>query len=374
MNGDCVIIDFVRTPMCAMGKAFSDRPVEQLEYACMDALMKRTGLDPEKLDHAICGHAHLDTDPYNLAKHAWLLTRLSENVPGYTVHAGEASGLMALEKAYYLHKTGNDLTALAGGAESYSRSPFILREARYRLDLGQFPVVDSITEGEQWTQPIPLDPRELAKKLAEDKGYSAETLAAWEKAKAEKADASLWEGHVVPVVWLDRKKKEVRVTDDALPAPKDGFASYADGAVCMMTAEEDRAKELGLKPIGKILGFAWAACAPDNRWESTVKAAEKLMARKPEIKAADITDVEILADSAATTLAIAEGLKGLGFADASFNPAGGPLAWGVNEGGDGVLAAGRALLNLKKTGGRYGLILASAGGGESMAMLVENVE
>ena len=371
MSGNCMIIDFVRTPLCAMGKGLMTRPVDQIEFAAMNTIMKRQPIDPEKLDHTICGHAHLDTDPYNLSKHAWLLTRLSENVPGYTVHAGEASGLMALEKAYYLHRTGNDLTALVGGAESYSRAPYILREARYRMDLNQFPVVDSITEGEQWTQPTPLDPRDLARELAEKKGYTQEQLDAKVREEKEKLPADLWEGHIAPVTWLDRKKKEVTVTADELPEPENGFASYVDGGVVMMTAEEDRAKELGLKPIGQIRGFAWAATEPENRWESAVLAVKKLLAKHSDVKPEEIGDVEILADSAASTLAIEEGLGELGLKAEVMNPSGGSLAWGVNEGGDGVMAACRILLALPKSGKKYGLVTASSGGGQSMAMLME---
>ena len=371
MTGDCLIIDFVRTPVCAMGKALSTRTVDQLEYACMDAIIKRTGLDPENLDHTICGHAHMDTNPYNLARTAWLLTRYSENVPGYTVHAGEASGLLAMEKAYYLHKTGNDLTALVGGAESYSRAPFILREARYHVDLTQYPVADSIREGECWSQPVPLDPRDISKKLAEKNGYSPEKLQSFEKAENARADHSIWDGHITETRWLDRKGKEVSVKQDDLPRPLDGFASYVDGAAAMLTTESDRAQELGLQPIGRIIGFSWAACEPDNRWECAIEAARKLTAKYREIRPGDVSDVEILADSAATTMAIAEGLEELGFPPDAVNPNGSSLTWGINEGADGVIAAGRCLQFLRSTGKRYGMILASAGGGESMAMLME---
>lgn len=370
MSGNCVIIDFVRTPLCAMGKELSTRTVDQLETVCMEALLQRTGMDARDLEHTICGHAHMDTDPYNLSRTAWLLARLDENVPGYTVHAGEASGLMALLKAYYLFKTGNDLTAFVGGAESYSRAPFILREARYGVDLDRFPVVDSIPEGERWTQPVPMDPKELARTLAEEKGYSKDVLERVRVKESERADLCMWDGRIVPVKWLDRKNKEVCVTEDALPESEDGFAQYVDGAVCMLTAEEDRAKALGLKPIGQILGFSWAACSPENRWESVVRAVDKLLSRHVEADPSRIRDVEILADSAATTLAISEGLVRLGIQPSAINPNGSSLVWGVNEGGDGVLAAGRALLHLQKTGG-YAVVAASVGGGESIAMLIK---
>ena len=373
MSGNCVIIDFVRTPLCAMGQALSTRTVDQLESVCMEALLQRTGIRAEDLEHTICGHAHMDTDPYNLSRTAWLLARLNENVPGYTVHAGEASGLMALMKAYYLFRSGNDLTAFVGGAESYSRAPYILREARYGVDLDRFPVVDSIPEGERWTQPVPMDPKDLAKALAEEKGYSPDALDCVRTDELDRADLHLWDSRIVPVKWLDRKNKEICVMEDSFPDASDGYARYVDGAVCMLTAEEDKAKELALKPMGRIVGFAWAACSPENRWASVVSAVDKLLSRHAEVKPSKIMDVEILADSAATTLAISEGLIKLGFQPSVFNPNGSSLVWGVNEGGDGVLATGRALLHLQKVGGEYALVAASVGGGESIVMLVQTL-
>ena len=353
-----------------MGGGLSSRTVDQIAQVPMEAAMARTGLAPENLEHVICGHAHIDTDPYNLARTAWLLTKLDENTPAFSVHACGASGLLALQKAYYLHQTGNDLTALVGGSESYSRAPYILREARYQMDLQQYPIVDSITEGETWTQPTPMDPRDLAAKLAAEKGYTAEQLQAEIDADAAKVDLSLWDGHIVPATWLDRKKRPVTVEADELAPAKDGFISYVDGAAIMMTAEADRAEELGLKPIGRILGFANAAVAPDNRWEGAVKAVAKLVARKG-IDAASITDVEILSDSPASQLAIKEGLAQQGFNAAAINPNGSSLAYGVNEGADGVIAAERCLLQLRKTGAKYGIVASAFGGGQGLAMLIE---
>ena len=373
MKGNCVIIDFVRSPLCAMGGDLKTRTVDQLGQSVLAAMMAKTGMDPQTLEHVIMGHAHMDTDPYNMARMAWLLTQISEEVPAYSVNACGASGLLAMQKAYYLFKTGNDLTAIVGGGESYSYAPFILRKARYDLDLDTYPVVDSIKEGEQWTQPNPMNPRELAKKLAEEKGYSPEMLESLVAEEQKRMDETMWEGHTTSVTWLDRKKNEVVMDKDAFAAAKDGYAAYVDGAVAMLVSEEERAAELGLKPIGRVLGFASAASAPDNRWESAVKAVAKLCAKNPEIDPAALTDIEVIADSAASTLAITEGLKELGFQTSAINPTGSSLVYGINEGGDGVLATGRCLLNLRKTGARYGIITAAMAGGQAMAMLVEAI-
>jgi len=371
MKGNCVIVDFVRSPLCKMGGGLKDRTVDQLGCSSIEAVMQRCGLPSEQIDHVIFGHAHIDTDPYNLARTAWLLGRFSEDTPGYSVHACGASGILAMQKAYYLFRTGNDLTAVVGGSESYSRAPYILRESRYEMDLKKFPIVDSIEEGEQWTQPTPMDPRDLAKALAEAKGYSAEELEALVAAEAARVDESLWENNFAPVNWLDRKKKAVTVDKDELPATEGTFASYVDGSVAMLMAEEERAAELGLKPIGRVLGFASAAGAPDNRWEPAVKAAAKLSAKFPEIAPESLTHIEVIADSAASTKAITEGLGLYGFKAEAVNPVGGSLAYGVNEGSDGVIAAGRALLNLRKTGAKYAIITAAMSGGQGMAMLIE---
>ena len=268
---------------------------------------------------------------------------------------------------------GVDNTTIVGGAESYSRAPYSLREARYGVDMRQTTLVDSLEEGEQWTQPTPMDPRVLAKELAAAKGYSAEQLEKLAADEAARADASLWEGHVAPVSWLDRKKRTVTVDQDEFAPAEDGFTAYVDGAVAMLVVEEERAAELGLKPMGRVLGFANAAGAADNRWEPAVRAVAKLLAKFPEVAPESLTDVEVITDSAAGMQAIMDGLAGCGIAPAAVNPVGGNLAYGVNEGADGVIAAARCLLNLRRTGARYGVVTAAMAGGQAIAMLIEAV-
>ncbi|MBE5784266.1 MAG: hypothetical protein E7330_00535 [Clostridiales bacterium] len=371
MKGNCVIVDFVRTPMCAMGGALKQRTSQQIAKDAMLAIMNRTGLKTEDLDHVICGHAHMDTNPYNLARTAWLLTELDVNTPGYTVHACGASGLLALQKAYYLFQTGNDLTAIVGGAESYSTAPFILRDARYLVDLDASPVVDSIREGERWTQPEPLDPRVLAKQLAEKRGYSEAQILEEIAAEKSRMDAVVWEAHIAPVSWEERKKGTVSIASDAPANSAATLAAYSDGAAMMLCCEEERAKQLGFKPKARILGFASAATAPDNRTEGAVLAAKKLMKRFDSIPVSDIGSVEIIADGSVTTLAITDDLAAMGFDRNSVNPLGGCLAYGVNEGADGVIAAERSILHLARTGSKYGLVTAATSGGQGMAMLIE---
>jgi len=371
MKGNCVIVDFVRTPQCKMGGGLNSRAVDLLGCSILESMVQRSGLASEQIEHVIFGHPHMDTDPYNVARTSWLLARMCEDTPGYTVHACGASGILAMQKAFYMISMGIDQTAIAGGAESYSRAPYSLREARYGVDMETTTFVDSLAEGEQWTQPTPMDPRVLAKELAEAKGYSAEELEALVAAEAARVDESLWEGHIAPVSWLDRKKKDVTVDKDEFAPAVDGFTAYVDGAVAMLMVDEDRAAELGLKPMGRVLGFATAAGAPENRWEPAVKAVAKLSAKFPEVAPESLTHIEVIADSAANVKAITEGLGLYGFKSEAVNPVGGSLAYGVNEGADGVIAAGRALLNLRKTGAKYGIITAAMAGGQGMAMLIE---
>ena len=371
MKGECVIIDYVRTSLCSVCGKLGSRNVSELAQGTMEAVMQRTKLAASQLDHVIFGHAHMDTNPYNLARTAWLLTRLDENVPGYTVNACGASGLLALQRAYQLILTGNDLTILCGGAESYTNAPYILHNARYRMDLSRFPIVDSITEGELWTQPKPLDPHMLADSLAEQNGYDAEQIEALVSSERSRADASLWSTNLVPVCWIDRKKREVRVEEDSPDIPQHGFAAYSDGAAAMLVADAARAEELQLKPLAKVIGFSIAADAPEKRWSSVLEAVRKLMLKYPSIHINNIAAVELVAESAATMLAVENGLKDLGFAENTVNRSGSSLFYGVNEGADGVIAAGRCLLNLKRYGGRYGLVTAAVAGGQAIAMLME---
>jgi acetyl-CoA C-acetyltransferase len=389
MKNDAVIMDFVRTPLCPAGGALAKQSVEALAQNSLEALLNRTGVDPDLIEQVIFGHAHMDTFPYNVARYAWLLARMPDDVPCFTVHHCGASGLQAIQKAFFLARTGNDLISIAGGAESYSNAPYILRQARYKIDLKACPVADSIEEGELYTQPQPLDPRELARRLAQSRGFTRELQDSYVAADAGKATGSLWQNHISPVVWSDRKKGEIRIGADVLanceaiaaskPFRADStvtggnFAHYADGAAAMLIMRGDQAERLGKKPVAKILAVASAACAADNRWEAAVRAVERLLDRNPDIPAGEIAVTELIADSAASMMAIADGINALGIKPDVINPNGSCLARGVNEGADGVISTGAGVLALRQNGGRYGIVAAGAAGGQGMALLIERM-
>lgn len=370
MKGDCVVIDFVRTPLCAIGGALQSRTVEELARVTMQSIMDRTNLPHEKLDHVVFGHAHMDTAPYNLARTGWLLTRIDENVPGYTTHFCQASGLLALQKAYHMFRTGNDLTAIVGGAESYSNLPFVLRGARYRIDLHSSPVVDSIEEGELWTQPEPMNPRALAKALAEERGYTDSRIEATAEAARRCTDEAFWKDHLIPVEWKDRKGKPICVAHDAPGDTQNGFASYSDGAAAMLVMEAEQSEKLGYHAIASLLGFASAACYPDDRHTALNLAIQKLLCRFPGVTPQCLGAVELLAESAATLLAVTEDLNTVGIGAEIINCSGSTLSCGMNDGADGVIGLERCILNLTESHGQYGIVAVSGGAGQAMAALI----
>ncbi len=385
MKSDCVVVDFIRTPLCSEKGPLKKYKVEELAQRSMEALIERNTLDPGAVEQVIFGHAHMDTFPYNVARYAWLLAKFPDRVPCYTVNMCGASGLQALQKGFNLAATGNDLTSIVGGCESYSNAPYVLRDARYQMNLDKNPLTDSIREGEFFSQPEPLDPRILAARLAEKKGYTRDEMDKYVSQDVSKASNALWGPHIFPIVWTDRKKGEIRIDSDMIAEPAKGvsfepgspvtdqnFGRYADGAVAMLIATEERAAELGKTPLARICAVASAAAEPQNRWEPAVSAVKKLL-EKSALPAEEVSVVELIADSAASMMCMSDAVVQLGVKADDINRNGSCLARGVNEGGDGIIAVGSSILALRQNQGRYGVIAAAAAGGQGMAVLIERV-
>lgn len=169
------------------------------------------------------------------------------------------------------------------------------------------------------------------------------------------------------VSYIDRKKGEVIVSEDEWilrgTDPKQPLAPYADGAAVTMLMSERKAAALGITPIGEILGFAVAGGNPVKRQETGAAAAKKLLMRQ-RLSIEDISVVEILENSAEDVRSTVEALGGA----PAINPLGGALAYGLNDGAEGIAMIQRAIAFLKA--GQLGLLCLYGAGGQGMAALI----
>ena len=360
-----IIADSVRTAWAKPGAGLAPFISSDFSAKLLTELLSRTGVDANAVDQVVFGQAHPSTMPNNIGHYAWLKAELPVEVPGYTVQSCSGSALQALRNCYYLIATGNENICVAGGADSYSAAPFVLRDARNHFYPQHRTFIDSIEEAEQYTQPQPMS-RQAQYELAHGKELSAEAVKYAEEsiAKAQAADCS---AQILPISYEVRKKGTVTVDTDELLSSASAdktLSPYADGAAVTMLMSEDKAKELGVKGQAAICGFAVAGCDPTKQQTAGALAVEKLLKNKG-LTMNDIAVIEVIENSAQDVIDTVKTLGG----NAKVNPMGGALAYGKNDGAEGIAMLMRLVASLNE--GEKGIVCTYTAGGQGMAALVE---
>lgn len=360
-----IIADSVRTAWGKPGAGLSPFLASDFSAKLLQELLKRTGVAAEAVDQVAFGQAHPSTMPNNIGHYAWLKAELPVEVPGYTVQSCSGSAMQALRSCYNLIATGNEDICVAGGADSYSAAPFVLRDTRNHFYPEHRTFIDSIEEAEQCTQPKPMT-RKQQYELAHGAAVSDEAVRFAEEsiARAQTADNA---SQILPISYEVRKKGTVTVDTDELLTAADAtslLSPYADGAAVAMLMSEDKAKELGIEAQVVISGFAVAGCDPEKPYAAGAAAVTKLLKNKG-LTMADVAVVEIMENSAQDVLDIAKALGGAPVV----NPMGGALARGKNDGAEGIAMLMRLVASLKT--GQKGVLCTYTAGGQGMAALIE---
>lgn len=361
-----VIADSVRTAWGKPGAGLAPFISSDFSAKILNALLERTGVEASAVDQVVFGQAHPSTMPNNIGHYAWLKAGLPVEVPGYTVQSYSGSALQALRNCYYLIATSNENICVAGGADSYSAAPFALRDVRNHFYPQHRTFVDTLEEAELYTQPEPMG-RQEQYDLAHGEVVSNEAIAYAEEsiARALAADCS---AQILPISYEVRKKGTVTVDKDELlakPAAADkALSPYADGAAVTMLMSEEKAAELGITPKAAICGFAVAGCDPKQQQTSGAMAVQKLLKNKG-LTMDDIAVIEVIENSAQDVL---DTMKTLG-GKVKVNPMGGALAYGKNDGAEGIAMLMRLVAGLQP--GQKGIVCVFSAGGQGMAALVE---
>ena len=362
-----IIADSVRTAWGKPGAGLSPFLASDFSAKLLQELLRRTGVDAAAVEQVVFGQAHPSTMPNNIGHYAWLKAELPVEVPGYTVQSCSGSALQALRSCYNLIATGNEDICVAGGADSYSAAPFVLRDVRSRFSPENRTFIDSVEEAEQCTQPTPMTRKEQYE-LAHGADTSDEAVqfARESIARARAADDA---GQILPISYEVRKKGTVTVDTDERVAGADEsspLSPYADGAAVTMLMSEDKARELGVTAKAVVSGFAVAGCDPKQPHIAGAAAVNKLLKNK-NLTISDVAVAEIMENSARDVLDIAEALGG----SPAVNPMGGALARGKNDGAEGIAMLMRLVDSLKA--GEKGVLCSYTAGGQGMAALIEKL-
>jgi 3-oxoadipyl-CoA thiolase len=401
MTAQAFICDYVRTPIGRYGGALAAVRADDLAAAPIRELMRRHPGLAEKVDEVFLGCANqAGEDNRNLARMALLLAGLPDSIPGATVNRLCASGMDAVAAAARAIKAGEIELAVAGGAESMTRAPFVMGKAGTAFQRSA--EVFDTTIGWRFVNPMMkklygVDSMpETAQNVADEYQVSRTDQDAFALRSQQRAAAAqtrgTFEPEIAPVEIKDRKGNMARVEKDEHPRPDTTVEALArlagivrpdgsvtagnasgvnDGAAALIVASGDAAEALGLKPIARILGFASAGVAPRVMGVGPIPAVTKLCERL-KLTPASFDVVELNEAFASQALAC---LRGLGLKDDSdrVNPNGGAIALGHPLGMSGARIAGAAALELKRRGGRYGLATMCVGVGQGAALAIERV-
>lgn len=367
MSGRKVVIaDVVRTPWGKPNGSLEKFMSSDLGAAALKKLLARTNLEPEAVGQVVFGQAHPSTMPNNIGHYAWLKAELPVEIPGYTVQSNTASALQALRNAYYLIASGNEEICIAGGADSYSAAPYAMRDVRNHFYPQDRRIIDTIEEAECCTQPVSAT-RMQQYEAAYGTAFSqrAKDFAVESKRKAETFAACCGD-QMVAMSYTDRKKGEIVISEDEWLKTDitDILSPYADGVAVALLMSGAAAEKKGLTPKAELCGFAVAGCDPEQPQKAGAAAVKKLL-KNQNLTMADISYVEVIENSAEDVFETVDALGGA----AAVNPLGGALAYGKNDGAEGIAMLQRLVASLKAD--QLGVLCIYSAGGLGMAALVK---
>jgi 3-oxoadipyl-CoA thiolase len=384
-----VVLAAVRTPIGRYGGALSGvRPDDLAAHAIAEAVA-RSGVPAGEIEDVYFGAANqAGEDNRNVARMAALLAGLPDSVAGVTMNRLCASGLAAVVSACHAVVAGDGDLFVAGGAESMSRAPFVALKPDKAFARGDRELVDT-TLGWRFVNPrlVEMFPPEAmgetGENVAERWNVSREDQDAFALASqrrwAAAADAGRFDDELVTVGDVARDEHpRPDTTLEKLGALKPAFrengtvtagnsSGLNDGAAALVIASEEKARQLGVEPLGAFVGSAVAGVDPRVMGIGPVPAVRKLLARAG-VEVSDIDLVELNEAFASQSLAV---VRELGLDREKVNVNGGAIALGHPLGMSGARLVVSLLHELRRRDGRYGLATLCVGVGQGQAALFE---
>ena len=386
-----VIASACRTAIGTMGGSLSTTPAADLGAIVIKEAVKRAGIKPEQVDQVYMGCVIQAGLGQNVARQATLKAGLPIEVPAVTMNVVCGSGLNCVNQAAQMIMAGDADIVVAGGMENMSMAPYAVPQARYGYRMNNGVLVDCMIKDALWDAFNDYHMIKTADNIAEQWGLTREELDEFSLKSQQKACAAIESGafkdEIVPVEV--KKKKETIVFDtDEGPRPgstieglaklrtinPDGFVTAGnasginDGAAALVIMSEDKAKELGIKPMATFVAGALAGVDPTIMGIGPVAATKKVMA-KAGYKIEDFDIIEANEAFAAQSVAVG---KDLGIdVDKQLNPNGGAIALGHPVGASGARILVTLLHEMQKKGAKKGLATLCIGGGMGCATIVE---
>ncbi|NOR25573.1 MAG: acetyl-CoA C-acyltransferase [Desulforhopalus sp.] len=391
---EIVIASAARTPTGSFGGSLAGIDAVELGRIAAEAAIERAGIDSSVIDEAIIGNVLSAGLGQNIARQVAIRAGLPIETSCLTINKVCGSGLRAISLAAQVIKAGDAEVVLAGGTENMSKAPFLLEKARYGYRMGNGALVDSMIQDGLWDAYNDYHMGITAENVAEKWGITREAQDQFALGSQQKAEAAIRAGRmsdeIVPVKIPQRKGEPKVVDTDEFPRfgatiegmaklrpafKKDGTVTAGnasglnDAAAMLIVMSADKAKELGVKPLARIVSYGSAGLDPAIMGYGPVPSSRKTL-EKAGLTVKDLDLVEANEAFAAQALAV---MKDLELDPEKTNVNGGAIALGHPIGASGARIATTLLHELKRRNGRYGLATLCIGGGLGTALIVEGM-
>ena len=391
-----VIASACRTAIGTMGGSLSTIPVADLGAIVIKEAVNRAGIKPEDVEHVYMGCVIQAGQGQNVARQASIKAGLPIETPAVTSNVVCGSGLNCVNQAAQMIMAGDADVVVAGGMENMSMAPFAIPNGRYGYRMmwpsqSQGALVDTMVKDALWDAFNDYHMITTADNIARQWNLTREELDEFALKSQQKACAAIENGafkdEIVPVEVKKKKETVIFDTDEGprqgstieglaklRPINPDGFVTAGnasginDGAAAVVVMSEEKAKELGVKPMATFVAGALAGVDPSIMGIGPVAASKKAMA-KAGYKIEDFDIIEANEAFAAQSVAVG---KDLGIdVDKQLNPNGGAIALGHPVGASGARIFVTLLHEMKKKGAKKGLATLCIGGGMGCATIVE---
>ena len=393
MNKDIVLCAPARTPFGDFGGSFRDTPLTELATHAAKACLARSGLRSDDIDHLVYANT-VPVDPDSLfgARVVSVAMGLPENVSALTVSRGCGAGLQAIVSAAEQILSGHSSIALAGGAENYSRAPFVLRTGRWGHKRGDQNLQDLLEN--TYRDPFSKEYMgQTAESIARIYGYQREAMDEWALMSQQRAkravDSGFLSRQIAPIEVANGRARRLMSLDE-FPRPdmtlerleqlRPSFATdgtvtpgnasgVTDGAAFIVVAGSDAAQGRNLQAQARVVDWATIGVDPNLMGIGPVPAVRKLLART----GMTVGDIDYFEVNEAFAVVNLHAEKELGLPRERTNLYGGGISIGHPPGATGLRMTMTAMHHLQDTKGRYAVITMCIGAGQGMALLLENL-
>ena len=391
------VVAACRTPIGKMGGALKSLTVADLSAHVFEQIVKRGGITKDMVDEIVMGETRPSSAIHNVARYAALLAGFPYEVTAFTIQQACSSGMAAIQNATNKIMVGMADIMIAGGVESMSNAPFFTNGIRYGAGTGDLTLYDSITESQIGAQPSSIFGRmgmgPTAETVARQYGVTREDQDAFAHQSQVRYQAAYEAGkfdEIAPVTITPRKGDPILVDKDEHPRltspeklatlkpvfEKDGTITVGnacgrnDGAAVVLLMSGRKVRELGIKPMAKIIGYSTAGVDPRVMGIGPVPAVRKLL-KQLNMTIDQFDLIELNEAFAAQAVAC---VKELGIDQEKLNVNGGAIALGHPAGCTGGRLVGTLCYELqRRPEAKYALATLCVGGGFGSAVALEKV-